>query len=118
LTILKERGDKGEDLAEEYLRTNGYTILERNWRWSRAEADIIAKEGDILVFIEVKTRTYPYLGQPEDFVNERKLLMLNDLANRYMESIGYDWEIRFDLIAIILHEPFGHEIKHLKDAWY
>ncbi|MBK9270602.1 MAG: YraN family protein [Saprospiraceae bacterium] len=118
MAILKERGNKGEELAADYLLSLGYKILERNWRWSRAEADIIAKDGEILVFVEVKTRTYPYFGNPEDFVNERKLWMLNDLANRYMELIGHEWEIRFDLLSVILHEPYGHEIKHLKDAWY
>ena len=82
MSTSKDRGDYGELLAEEYLVSQGYTILERNWRWSRAEADIIARDEGVLVFVEVKTRTYPYLLDPEEFVTDRKILMLNELANR------------------------------------
>ncbi len=60
-------GRKGEDLAAEYLSSKGYRILERNWRWSRAEADIIAMDGEVLVFVEVKTRTSDYFGSPDGY---------------------------------------------------
>lgn len=118
MSILKKRGHWGEELAASYLKNLGYLILERNWRWSRAEADIIAMDGKILVFVEVKTRTNTHFGEPEEFVSEKKELLLHELASRYMESISHDWEIRFDIISILLIEPYGHEIKHIKDAWF
>lgn len=111
-------GRKGEDLAAEYLSSKGYRILERNWRWSRAEADIIAMDGEVLVFVEVKTRTSDYFGSPEEFVSEQKELLLHDLASRYMEHIAHEWEIRFDIISVLLRDPYGYEIRHIPDAWF
>lgn len=80
----KEIGQIGEDAAVIFLEQLGYNILERNWRFSRAEIDIIAKDHDILVFVEVKTRSYNYYGEPEDFINERKEHLLSDAASQYM----------------------------------
>lgn len=106
-------------MAINHLETAGFTILERNWRYSKAEIDIIAKEGEALVFIEVKTRSYDYYGQPEEFVNEKQEALIIDAAQRYMEQTGHDWEVRFDIIAIILHKaPRKPEIKHFKDAFF
>ncbi len=118
MATRQERGRQGEDLAAEYLKGLGYRILERNWRWSRAEADIIAMEGEVLVFVEVKTRSSDHFGQPEEFVSPRKEDLLHDLASRYMEHIGHDWEIRFDIVSILFRDPYGHEIRHIRDAWF
>ena len=115
----REIGQIGEDLAINHLELAGLTILERNWRYSKAEIDIIAKEGEALVFVEVKTRSYDYYGQPEEFVKEKQEALIIDAAQRYMEEIGHDWEIRFDIIAIILQKaPQKPEIKHFKDAFF
>ena len=114
----KEIGQIGEDAAVVFLEQLGYNILERNWRFSRAEIDIIAKDHDILVFVEVKTRSYNYYGEPEDFINERKEHLLSDAASQYMNLIKYDWEIRFDIISILILKNQEHQIKHFKDAWF
>lgn len=114
-----ETGRTGEKIAEEYLREKGYEILETNWRFSKAEIDIIARDKDeMLVFIEVKTRSYDYFGAPEAFVTPKKESLLFDAANRYMEMINHDWEIRFDVIGIILKDIGNYQLKHTEDAFY
>lgn len=113
-----ELGKKGEQLAQQFVAEKGYQILETNWRFSRAEVDIIAKDGEILVFIEVKTRSYESFGTPETFVDERKEALLFDAANVYMEKIGHDWEIRFDIIAVTLYEGRPPKIRHFEDAFF
>ena len=113
-----ETGKLGEDLATAYLRNLGYAILETNWRFSRAEVDIIAKDGEILVFAEVKTRSSTYFGQPEEFVTPKKERFMAHAASVYMEEIGHDWEIRFDIISVILEKPNHPEINHFKDAFF
>ena len=115
----REIGDIGENLAINHLELSGHTILERNWRYRKAEIDIIAREGEALVFVEVKTRSYDHYGRPEEFVKEKQESLIMDAAQRYMEQIGHDWEVRFDIIAIILKKaPQKPEIQHFKDAFF
>ncbi len=115
-----ETGKQGEALAVQFLeQQEGWTILECNWRYRRAEVDIIAREGTTLVFIEVKTRTYIYQGnQPEDYVSPAKETLLLAAAGAYMEKINYDWEVRFDILSVLLKKNGTHEIRHLKDAFF
>jgi putative endonuclease len=114
----KETGNQGEQIAVDYLATKGYRILARNWRFSRAEIDIIAMHGDILVFVEVKTRSSTYFGEPEAFVSARQEELLVDAANVYMRQIGHDWEIRFDIIGIVLLETGHSDVRHFEDAFF
>ncbi len=113
-----ELGKKGEVLAQKWLSNIGYQILETNWRFSKAEIDIIAKDENILVFIEVKTRSYESFGSPETFVDEQKEIFMLDAANVYMEKIGHDWEIRFDIVAVTLYKGRPPKIRHFKDAFF
>lgn len=110
-------GKRGEQLAVEYLERKGYQILHTNWRFSRAELDIVAKDGDILVFVEVKTRSYDHFGKPETAVTARKEYLIVDAASVYMETHGFDWEIRFDIIAIVLKSEREIELEHFRDAF-
>lgn len=112
-----ELGTLGEELACRFLEEKGYQLLEKNWRFSRAEVDIIAKDGDILVFIEVKTRSSEYFGKPEEFVSAQKETLISDAAAVYMEKIGHEWEIRFDIIAV-LHNQTTTKISHFEDAFF
>lgn len=108
---------KGEDLASEYLDKKGYTILHRNWRYSRiGEIDIIAQAEDILVFIEVKTRTSGHCGDPLESITLTKRKQIFKLAEIYLSehSQPNDISFRFDAIGIVLHTP--PEINHIKDA--
>jgi len=111
-----ETGKKGEALAVDYLKEKGYQLLETNWRFSKAEIDIIMMDDEVLVFIEVKTRSYDYYGKPEESVTEKKQHLLADAAKVYMTKINHEWEIRFDVVAIVLGEPNG--IEHFEDAFF
>lgn len=111
-------GHTGEELAVEHLRSQGYEILEQNWRFSRAEIDIICKKEAVLIFVEVKAKSYDFYGAPEASVNEKKELMIIDAANRYMEQVDHNWEIRFDIISILMGKKGKYELKHFKDAFH
>ncbi len=112
-----ETGKYGEQLAEEYLVSLGYKILDRNWRYSRSEIDLIAMFEKILVFVEVKTRSYDFFGTPETFVSDQKELLIHEAASVYMEKINHDWEIRFDIIAILLNKNGTYKLEHFEDAF-
>lgn len=113
-----ELGKKGEEIAINFLLEKGYQVLDANWRYRRSEIDIIIKKDEVLIFVEVKTRSDDYFGRPESFVTDRKRALMIDAANAYMEEIGHDWEIRFDVIAIIYHNPAHQTIDHFKDAFF
>ena len=110
-------GKRGEKIAVNYLLANGYSVLEQNYRFSRAEIDIIAKKDNILVFIEVKTRSNVKWGYPEVFVNKRKVDLFMDTAYHYMEKIGHEREIRFDIISIVLSKNSPMDFRHFQDAF-
>ncbi len=111
-------GQTGEALARRYLEEKGYRILEANWRYRRAEVDLIAMDGSILVFVEVKTRGSAAFGRPEEFVTRYKEQLLTDAAIAYMEAIGHDWELRFDIIAILYQSEQDYRIEHFTDAFF
>ncbi len=111
-------GQKGEALAVAYLRSKDYTILETNWRHKRAEVDIIAKDGQVLVFLEVKTRTSDYFGQPEEAITPKKQSLIADAAAVYMGLIGHNWEIRFDYISILYKDQDNFKLRHFRDTFF
>ena len=112
-----ELGNKGELYARDYILSLGYEVLESNWRFSRAEIDLISMDSETLVFIEVKTRSNNYFGNPEDFVDEKKKRLIMDAASNYMETIGYEWIVRFDIIALTV-EKDTFRLEHFKDAFF
>ena len=114
----QEVGQEGESLAVYYLQQKGYKILEQNWRFSRAEIDIIAMDGPIMVFVEVKTRSYDYYGRPEDAVDLKKEKLIADAGAAYMRKSQHEWEIRFDIISIILPKTGKPSIDHFTDAFF
>ncbi len=114
----QELGKWGESLAVRLLRQKGCRILETNWRHQRAEVDIIAMDGDILVFAEVKTRTSDHFGPPETFVTPQKEKLLVRAAHAYMEKIDHQWEIRFDIVSVLSRSREDYEIRHLPDAFW
>lgn len=113
-----ETGKKGEALARRYLEALDWKILEENWRTGRAEIDLIAMDGEVLVFVEVKTRRTTTYGAPEEGVSERKMDLMAQAAGIYMEQIGHDWEIRFDVISIYWPAGGAPQINHLRDAFF
>ncbi len=116
-TDKKQLGDRGENIAADYLKSIGYEILERNYRASYAEVDIIAKDQSSIVFVEVKTRTYDYYGSPEEFVTRQKQKNMTFAAAIFCEDIDHEGEIRFDIMAIIL-QGNTRNVKHIKDAFF
>lgn len=114
----KKIGREGEDLAIQILRKKGYEILATNWRYRRAEVDIIARFGAILCIIEVKTRSYSYFGNPDSFVGKRKMKMLIDAGVAYAHQHGYDGELRFDIMGILLNPDESPQISHIEDAFF
>ena len=108
-------GKKGEQLAIDFLIEKGYTILEKNYRYLKAEVDIIAQNKDVLAVIEVKTRSTDYFGNPQDFVNPKKIKLLLSAIDYYVIENDLDVEVRFDIIAIIHKKEIT--IEHLKDAF-
>ena len=111
-----ELGKKGEQLAIDFLIENGYSILEKNYRFQKAEVDIIARKNAILAVVEVKTRSTNYFGNPQDFVNPKKIKLLLSAIDNYVIERDLDVEVRFDIIAII-HQKKDVKIEHLKDAF-
>ncbi len=112
-----ELGELGEDLAVEELEKNGYEIVERNWRYKKAEIDIIARKNEVLAIVEVKTRSSDYIGNPQDFVSSKKIKMLVEAVNEYVVSKDLDVEVRFDIIAIIINQN-KLTLEHLEDAFF
>lgn len=115
-----ETGQLGERLAAEFLEKKGWRIAERNWPGTgRGEVDIIAWAHErLLVFVEVKTRSGDGFGGPEGAVDARKQDLLARTAGLYMEHIDYDWEIRFDIVAVLMKDGVLREIRHLEDAFF
>ncbi|WP_418790060.1 YraN family protein [Phosphitispora sp. TUW77] len=96
-------GAIGEDIATQMLNEQGYIILERNFRCRYGEIDVIARIGDTLVFVEVKTRRNKHCGTPEESVDYRKQSKLRLLAKYYMYiNQNYSQKIRFDVYAVRL----------------
>ena len=112
-----ELGEKGEQLAVDFLIKKGYTIRDKNWRYQKAEVDIIAEKDGILAVIEVKTRSTTDFGSPQDFVNQKKIKLLVAAIDEYVTSKDLDVEVRFDIIAIV-KENATFNLEHLEDAFY
>ena len=110
-------GTVGEELAEEYLKKNNYTIRERNYRFKKAEVDIIAQKEHILAIIEVKTRSTIDFGNPEEFVKPKQIQNLVNAVNEYVINNNLEVEVRFDVIAIVKQKD-GFDIEHLENAFY
>lgn len=113
-----DTGKLGEDAAKRFLEQKGFRILETNWRYKRLEVDIIAYDGAELVFVEVKTRSSKYFGTPEVFVDKRKEKLLAQAAAAYMEVIGHEWTIRFDVVSVLVGRNGRLYVRHLRDAFF
>ena len=111
-----EFGKMGEQMTAKYLTDKGYIILEHNYRRGHLEIDLIALDGDELVIVEVKSRAYDNILQPEEAVDHKKRQALIRLANEYVKSHNRKENVRFDIVTIVSKEG-GAEIKHLKNAY-
>lgn len=112
-----ELGKKGEQLAVDFLLENGYVIKERNYRFDKAEVDIIARIKDVLAIIEVKTRSTTDFGNPQDFVKPKQIKRLVKAVDEYVTVNELDVEVRFDIVAIVKYGS-KYNIEHLENAFY
>ena len=118
--MTKERitlGRLGEDLARERLKDLGYRILKTNYRCHLGEIDLVARDGDVLVFVEIKTRKNESLGQVKEAVTRRKQTQLSKVALAYMKSNNlWGSKARFDVVAIGLIDG-KREIEIIRNAF-
>ena len=113
----RQLGDAGEDLAAAALKQQGYKILERNYVTPLGEVDLIARQGKMYVFIEVKTRKNERFGAPQEAVNRSKQHKLRRLADYYVKQkrLG-EVAMRFDVVGIVMGED-GPRVEIIKDAF-
>jgi len=112
----RELGLEGEKLATDFLKSKGYEIIENNYRYRRAEIDIIAIHESTLIFIEVKTRSNFNYGVPEFAVDDHKAVKIREAAENYIFIKDWKNNIRFDIISIKKNDYESTEITHFEDA--
>jgi len=113
----EELGKYGENLAAGYLKRQGYKILRRNYRYLKAEVDILAFVDGLLIVVEVKTRNSSAFGDPQSFVSKAQVKLLVQAADHFLQEQQLEAEVRFDIIAILKNKQ-QERIEHIKDAFY
>jgi len=110
-------GKLGEERAASYLESKGHVVRTRNYRHKRNEIDIISEKDNVLVFVEVKARSYTAFGNPEDSVDAKKAARIIEAAENYIYEVDWQGNVRFDVIAVErANQHFS--IKHFEDAFY
>jgi putative endonuclease len=111
-------GKSGEQSVAKYLQKKGYKILIQNYRCKLGEIDIIARDGSVLVFIEVKTRSGLNYGSPAAAVNARKQKQISRAAQCYLaEHNLFDSPARFDVVSVLCDNSNHHSIDHINNAF-
>ena len=109
-------GREGEDVAASYLMQKGYRIVARNWRYGPKEIDIVARDGETMVFVEVKTRSTLAFELPQEAVTKKKMKNLVEAADAYMLQYNIELEGRFDIVGVLNGNP-PKVIEHIAGAW-
>lgn len=112
-----QTGQEGERIALAYLQKKGYVLLSKNWRFGRIELDLVMLIGDIIVFIEVKTRKHNAFGFPEEAVTEKKQAKIATAAEAYIAAFKIENQARFDIVALTRVQN-SWDIFHFEDAFY
>ncbi len=113
----KSLGERGEDYASIFLKNSGYKIMKKNFRYKTGELDIIALEGETIVFVEVKTRSGSQFGEPEESIDNWKVNKIKKTAAYYLLINDFEnIETRFDVISLRLLGD-SMTINHIKDAF-
>lgn len=110
-------GNLAENLVADFLVQKNYKILVRNFRYQRAEVDIIAEFEDLIVVIEVKARSYNALIEPQEAVTKKKIKAILLCSDFFMKENQIDKEVRFDIITVVPNESGKLEINHIEDAF-
>ena len=98
----KVTGNKGETLAAEYLQIKGYKILQRNYRSKWGEIDIVAKVNNIVIFVEVKTKTSDKFGEPWEMVDAWKMEQVKRIGEMWAREYGWEGRVRMDVVGVWL----------------
>ena len=110
-------GKKAEDLAAEYLIKKGYRILVRNYRYQKAEIDIISEKDNLIIITEVKARSTDFFILPQEAVTKGKIKSIVTAANHSMEEFNKNLEVRFDIISVLPDEKGNLIIEQIPDAF-
>ena len=114
----QETGRRGEQAAAAYLERVGFAVLDTNWRTKAGEIDIVARDGDTLVLVEVKTRRTLTKGTPEDSVTASKQRRIGRLASAYLQAMGTEpADVRFDVVTIYVLGEDRALLRHHRAAF-
>ncbi len=116
MTDKTNTGSIGENKAAVFLQKKGYEIVARNYRYKHAEIDLIVRHGNVLVFVEVKTRSSSSFGEPEDFVDAKKVSKIFEGADQYIHETNWIGNIRFDIVSV--KTGAIAEVVHFEDAMH
>lgn len=116
MSTQSDLGKKGEALAAEFLRKKDYRILEQNFKWEKAEVDIISVKDDKIIFVEVKTRQSPYLNDPALMVPMKKWKQIMKAADVYMKHRTDNLRVQFDIVSVITNDAYTI-IDHYDEAF-
>ena len=112
-----EFGEEGEQIAVDFLIKEGYNIKYRNYRYLKAEIDIIAQKGEVLAIVEVRSRSSDFLENIAETITPKKIKLMVMAADHYVVESNLDVEVRFDIITILKNKR-KFELEHLKNAFY
>jgi putative endonuclease len=114
----KPLGDRGERLAAEHLERAGWTVLARNFRVGRREVDLVARRGEVVAFIEVKTRAGLGYGHPLEAITALKRREIQRVAQVWVERHGREGDVyRYDAVSVLIIAGGEPTIEHVEDAW-
>jgi putative endonuclease len=116
--LAAELGQRGEDLAADYLTQRGLVVLSRNWRCRDGELDVVATDGRALVVCEVKTRSTDDFGDPSEFVTVVKMRRIRRATHAWLKRYQVGWcEIRFDVVTVVWPASGRPKLRHLRGAF-
>lgn len=111
-------GKQGEQIAMDFLVRKGYKVLAHNYRYLRAEIDIIAVKEDVLAIVEVKSRTEDFMADIQSVINRKKINMLVSAADHYVQQNDLEAEVRFDVIVVLKKTGGRFTVEHLENAFH
>lgn len=114
----KPLGDRGEEIAARHLRERGWAVLDRNFRLGRKEIDLVARRGEVVAFVEVKTRGGAGYGHPLEAITWKKRREIGQVAQAWIDRHGREGDVyRFDAVAVLVGGGGEPVVEHVEDAW-
>ncbi|MET0399276.1 MAG: YraN family protein [Longimicrobiaceae bacterium] len=114
----KPLGDRGEEIAARHLAERGWTVLDRNYRLGRKEIDLVARRGETVAFVEVKTRGGRGYGHPLEAITWKKRREIGQVAQAWIDRHGCNGDVyRFDAVAVLVGGGGEPVVEHVEDAW-